>query len=69
VRTALQEAGIDYESAETPFLPSVEVPLDEETAKKVFKLIDVLEESDEVQDVYANYQVSDDIMEKLSEQA
>ena len=65
VRTALQQAGIDYESAETPFLPSVEVPLDEETAKKVFHLIEVLEESDEVQDVYANYAVSDEIMEKL----
>jgi YebC/PmpR family DNA-binding regulatory protein len=68
VRKALVEAGIDYESAETPFLPSVEVPLDEETAKKVFRLIDVLEESDEVQDVYANYSVSDDIMEKLAEE-
>jgi YebC/PmpR family DNA-binding regulatory protein len=68
VRKALVEAGIDYESAETPFLPSVEVPLDEETAKKVFRLIDVLEESDEVQDVYANYSVSDDIMDKLAEE-
>jgi len=66
VRTALQKAGIDYESAETPFLPSVEVPLDEEAARKVFRLIDVLEESDEVQDVYANYAVSDEIMAKLS---
>ncbi|HUD36800.1 MAG TPA: YebC/PmpR family DNA-binding transcriptional regulator [Streptosporangiaceae bacterium] len=66
VRKALVDAGIDYESAETPFLPSVEVPLDEETAKKVFRLIDVLEESDEVQDVYANYSVSDDLMERLS---
>jgi transcriptional/translational regulatory protein YebC/TACO1 len=65
VRTALQQAGIEYESAETPFLPSAEVQLDEETAKRVFKLIDVLEESDEVQDVYANYAVSDEIMEKL----
>jgi YebC/PmpR family DNA-binding regulatory protein len=65
VRTALQQAGIDCESAETPFLPSVEVPIDEDTARKVFKLIDVLEESDEVQDVYANYSVSDDIMEKI----
>src|SRR5215813_2546020 len=65
VRTALQQAGIDYESAETPFLPSVEVPLEEETARRVFKLIEVLEESDEVQDVYANYAVSDEIMEKL----
>jgi YebC/PmpR family DNA-binding regulatory protein len=65
VRTALQQAGIDYESAETPLLPSVEVPLDEETARKVFRLIDVLEESDEVQDVYANYSVPDEIMEKI----
>jgi YebC/PmpR family DNA-binding regulatory protein len=65
VRTALQQAGIDYESAETPFLPSVEVPLDEETARRVLRLIDLLEESDEVQDVYANYAVSDEIMEKL----
>ena len=65
VRTALQRAGIEYDSAETPFLPSVEVPLDEETARKVFKVIEVLEESDDVQDVYANYSVSDEIMEKL----
>ena len=65
VRTALQQAGIDYESDETPFLPSVEIELDEDTAKKVFRLIEVLEESDEVQDVYANYSVSDEIMEKL----
>jgi YebC/PmpR family DNA-binding regulatory protein len=65
VRSALQQAGIEYDSAETPFLPSVEVPLDEETARKVFKVIEVLEESDEVQDVYANYSVSDEILEKL----
>jgi YebC/PmpR family DNA-binding regulatory protein len=65
VRTALQQAGIDYESAEAAFLPSVEVPLDEENAKKVFRLIDAIEDSDDVQDVYANYSVSDDIMEKL----
>jgi YebC/PmpR family DNA-binding regulatory protein len=48
VRTALQEAGIDYESAETPFLPSVEVPLDEETAKRVFRLLEAIEDSDDV---------------------
>jgi len=65
VRTALQQAGIEYESAETPLLPSVEVPIDEETARKVFRVIEVLEESDEVQDVYANYAVSDEILEKL----
>jgi YebC/PmpR family DNA-binding regulatory protein len=65
VRTALQDAGIDYESAESPFLPSVEVELDEEHAKKVFRLIEAIEDSDDVQDVYANYSVSDEIMEKL----
>ncbi|HEV2241795.1 MAG TPA: YebC/PmpR family DNA-binding transcriptional regulator [Streptosporangiaceae bacterium] len=65
VRTALQQAGIDYESAEAAFLPSVEVPLDEEHARRVFRLIDALEDSDDVQDVYANYSVSDEVMEKL----
>jgi YebC/PmpR family DNA-binding regulatory protein len=65
VRTALQDAGIEYESAEAAFLPSVEVPLDEENAKKVFRLIEAIEDSDDVQDVYANYSVPDEIMEKL----
>jgi transcriptional/translational regulatory protein YebC/TACO1 len=65
VRTALQEAGIDYESADLAFLPSVEIDLDEDQARKVFKLIDALEDSDDVQDVYANYNVSDEVMEKL----
>jgi YebC/PmpR family DNA-binding regulatory protein len=65
VRTALQTAGIDYESADLAFLPSVEIDLDEDQARKVFKLIDVLEDSDDVQDVYANYNVSDEVMEKL----
>jgi YebC/PmpR family DNA-binding regulatory protein len=65
VRSALQDAGIDYESAEAAFLPSVEVPLDEEQAKRVFRLIEAIEDSDDVQDVYANYSVSDDIMEHL----
>jgi YebC/PmpR family DNA-binding regulatory protein len=65
VRTALQEAKIDYESAEAAFLPTVEVPLDEESARKVFRLIDAIEDSDDVQDVYANYSVSDDVMESL----
>jgi YebC/PmpR family DNA-binding regulatory protein len=66
VRSALQQAGIDYESADAAFLPTMEVPLDEEQAKRVFRLIDALEDSDDVQDVYANYSVPDDIMEKIS---
>src|ERR1700728_62586 len=65
VRTALQEAGIDYESADAAFLPSSEIDLDEDQARKVFKMVDALEDSDDVQDVYANYNVSDEVMEKL----
>ncbi|MBW8802693.1 MAG: transcriptional regulator [Catenulispora sp. 13_1_20CM_3_70_7] len=65
VRTALQGAGIDYESAESPFLPSVQVPLDEDGARKVFRLIEALEDSDDVQNVYANFDVSDEVMEKI----
>jgi YebC/PmpR family DNA-binding regulatory protein len=62
VRTALQDAGIEYESAESSLIPSVNVPLDEEGARKVFKLIDVLEDCDDVQNVYANFDVSDEVM-------
>jgi YebC/PmpR family DNA-binding regulatory protein len=62
VRTALQDAGIEYESAESSFVPSVTVPLDEEAARKVFKLIDAIEDCDDVQNVYANFDVSDEIM-------
>jgi transcriptional/translational regulatory protein YebC/TACO1 len=65
VRKALQEAGVDYESAEANFLPTVSVPLDEENAKKVFRLLEALEDSDDVQNVFANFDVSDEIMEKI----
>ena len=62
VRTALQSAGIDYESAESSFVPSVTVPLDEAGARKIFKLIEAIEDSDDVQNVYSNFDVSDDVM-------
>jgi YebC/PmpR family DNA-binding regulatory protein len=62
VRTALQEAGIEYDSAEPQFVPSVSVPLDEDGARKVFRLIDALEDCDDVQNVYANFDVSDDVL-------
>jgi YebC/PmpR family DNA-binding regulatory protein len=65
VRKALQDAGIDYDSAESSFLPTMSVPLDEEAARKVFRLIDALEDSDDVQNVWANFDVSDEVMEKL----
>lgn len=62
VRTALQDAGIEYESAESSLIPSMNIPLDEDGARKIFKLIDVLEDCDDVQNVYANFDVSDDVM-------
>ncbi|MET9322167.1 YebC/PmpR family DNA-binding transcriptional regulator [Streptomyces sp. NPDC003038] len=65
VRTALQDAGIDYDSAEASFVPSMQVELDEEGARKIFKLIDALEDSDDVQNVFANFDVSDEVMEKV----
>ena len=57
VRTALQDAGIDYDSADANFVPTMQVELDEEGARKIFKLIDALEDSDDVQNVFANFDV------------
>jgi YebC/PmpR family DNA-binding regulatory protein len=65
VRTALQDAGIDYESADSSFLPSVSIALDEESAPKVFRLIEALEDCDDVQNVYANFDVSDEVMAQV----
>jgi transcriptional/translational regulatory protein YebC/TACO1 len=66
VRTSLQTAGIDYDSAETSFLPSISIPIDSDTAKKVFDLIEAIEELDDVQNVYGNFDVSDEVMASLS---
>ena len=65
VRKSLDEAGIEYESADTPFLPTVSVPLDSEGASKVFKLIEAIEDCDDVQNVYANFDISDEVMATL----
>jgi YebC/PmpR family DNA-binding regulatory protein len=65
VRNAAQAAGIEYESAESSFVPSVSVPLDEDGARKVFKLIDALDDCDDVQNVFANFDVSDEVMEAV----
>jgi len=65
VRSALQTAGIDYESAESSLLPSMSIPLDAETATKVFHLIDSIEELDDVQNVYGNFDVSDEVLASL----
>ncbi len=65
VRTALQAAGIDYDSAEASFVPSMQVDLDRDGAGKVFRLMEALEDLDDVQNVFANFDVSDDVMAAL----
>jgi YebC/PmpR family DNA-binding regulatory protein len=65
VRDALRAAGLDYEAADASFLPSVTVPLDADAAKKVFRLIDALEDCDDVQNVYANFDVSDEVLAEV----
>ncbi|GAA2704922.1 MULTISPECIES: YebC/PmpR family DNA-binding transcriptional regulator [Actinoplanes] len=62
VRNALQAAGIEYDSAESPLVPTMTVELDEEPARKTFKLIDALDDCDDVQNVYANFDISDEVM-------
>ena len=65
VRSALQAAGIDYDSAEASFVPDMEVQLDKDAAAKMFRLVDALEDLDDVQNIFANYDVSDEVMEAL----
>jgi YebC/PmpR family DNA-binding regulatory protein len=66
VRSALQAQSLDYESADTSFLPSMSIPLDAESAKKVFSLIEAIEDLDDVQNVYGNFDVSDEVMASLN---
>jgi YebC/PmpR family DNA-binding regulatory protein len=66
-RTALQAAGIDYDAADAEFVPNLKVEVDADTARKVFKLIDALEDSDDVQNVYANFDVPADVQAELDE--
>jgi transcriptional/translational regulatory protein YebC/TACO1 len=68
VRTALQDAGIDYDSAELSFIPSVTVPLDADGARKVMKLVEALEDSDDVQEVYTNADIPDEVLAELDEE-
>ena len=64
-RTALQDAGIEYDSAEVVFHPATTIEVDADGARKVLRLIDALEDSDDVQNVYANFDASDEVMAEL----
>jgi len=66
VRAALDEAGIEIETAEISQLPQMRVPLDEDTAIKVLRLIDALEDNDDVDTVHANFDVDADILERVA---
>jgi len=64
-RSALQAAGIDYDSAEAEFVPNLTIEADADTARKVFRLIDALEDSDDVQNVYSNFDLSPEVQAEL----
>ena len=64
-RQALQAEGLDYESAEAEFVASVEVPLDAAGAARIMRLVDALEDSDDVQNVYTNADISAEVLSEL----
>ena len=68
VRKAVQDAGIDYDSAEASWVPNLQVPLDLEGAKKMIRVIEALEDSDDVQDVFANGDIPDEVLAALDEE-
>jgi YebC/PmpR family DNA-binding regulatory protein len=65
VRKALQAAGLDYESADTEFVASVEVTLDAEGAARIMRLVDALEDSDDVQNVFTNADIPAEVLADL----
>lgn len=67
-REALQAAGIDYDSSEAEFVPNLTIEVDADVARRVFKLIDALEESDDVQNIYANLDVPAEVQAELDEE-
>jgi transcriptional/translational regulatory protein YebC/TACO1 len=67
VREALVSAGIPVDSSESTMLPSVNVPVaDESAARQVLRLIDALEDCDDVQNVYANFDIPDEVLEAVA---
>jgi transcriptional/translational regulatory protein YebC/TACO1 len=62
VRDSLRDAGVEFENAEITMQPQNSIDLDAGTAKQTLRLIDALEENDDVQEVYANFDISDEVM-------
>jgi len=66
VREALAAAGIHLDTAEVTQLPSIAVALEEETARQVLRLVDALEDLDDVQSVFGNFDISDEVFEAVA---
>jgi YebC/PmpR family DNA-binding regulatory protein len=66
IKEALKKSNLEYESAENSFLPSVSIPIEGETARGVLELIDAIEDLDDVQNVYGNFDISEEVMASLS---
>jgi YebC/PmpR family DNA-binding regulatory protein len=66
VRDALVAAGISTEAAEVTQLPSIAITLEEDSARQVLRLVDALEDLDDVQSVYGNFDISDEVFEALA---
>ena len=65
MKSAFDEAGLSYQAAEVTMIPQNTINLDDKQAEKTLKLVEALEDSDDVQKVHANFDISDDIMEKM----
>ncbi|WP_028658656.1 YebC/PmpR family DNA-binding transcriptional regulator [Nocardioides insulae] len=69
VRSALQEAGLDYDSADVEFVATMDIPVGDATAAgKVLKLIDLLDDLDDVQNVFSNVEIPDEVMAALEDE-
>ncbi len=66
VRDAIAAAGIEFEAAELTMIPKNTVKLEENDARKTMKIVDALEDSDDVQEVYANFDIPEDVLEALA---
>jgi YebC/PmpR family DNA-binding regulatory protein len=66
VRVAIQQAGIEYEQAELTLQPKSTVQLDEAEARKTLRLVDALEDIDDVQDVYANFDIPEEVLQAVA---
>jgi transcriptional/translational regulatory protein YebC/TACO1 len=69
VRRALVGAGIEVESADVTQLPSTTIPVDESKARQLLRLVEALDDLDDVQTVYANFDIEDDVLEKVLAEA